>query len=862
MNILEQEDFVKGLPDEVLVEEAQAPTGNIPQYLVVSEIQRREKMRSKFDEQVPQETVTDQIISGGIAAMNPNPDPLMSMAMGAPDPMMGQDPMMRAPMQDPMMGQMQDPMMGQMPQDLAMGQQMPQDPMMQMPMQDPMMQPPMQDPMMQQGMMAAGGGMMPYRMDQGRETPFPLEYKITDLGGGSYLNEGGVYPRGRRGDAGDPVLNRMGNQVMYAEGDSERSTILAALGRDVGVGGGVQGVIDRAVRNGLSQEHIPELIAGALRLRTPPDIRELKQSLEAHGYYVPSLDELAAEYSGPQKAFAGSLSEEENSGIDAARLAQSSVKPSIYSTALRDDVSRFAKPKLGEAGFLEDFDPELARLIAAPEAGSVKVNPRVAAKQEAEAEQLDALNVLEELGSARYEIQRGDTLSGIAQDHGTTVEALALANKISNPDMIYAGETLEMAADGGMMPYRMASVGEVPSGRPHTPGLLGKTANYFESRKREVYQQMIDDLLIRGAPYEGADLRRFESLGRQFPEMRENLAAQGILPPAPAQGGVSSTAATEVLPVVNKKPSLVPEVASELVPGGAEPKGPFSSGAPLLTLADLAGDQGASTPALRGYTGKELNFANLDTLMNQAPIDYYGKFKVDYTDLLAKEETRSKLAAEQARRDAASNALIQLGAGIAGGDMAGGISKAGEVAMLSKKEAREEEKGLTTLQRQIELADRQQKSTLGIKGAEAGREQKMALAKFGLEKQQAAIQSDENVYAAYIKMKTLEQAMMEAPTDEERAAALAYKKSQTVYMDAFANSRVYDTAFTEESLQAYITQAMSTPEGYRKLSGMSDPEQKDWARREMIMSGGVPSMIPGATGATGYSEGVLVAGGG
>ena len=174
MNILEQEDLIKGLPDQVLVEEAQAPTGNVPQYLVVSEIQRREKMRSKFDEQVSEKTVTDQIISGGIAAMNPNPDPLMGVAMGAPPPMTGQDPMM-GQMQDPMMQPpMQDPMMGQMPQDLAMGQQMPQDPMMQM--QDPMMQPPMQDPMMQdpmmqQQMMAAGGGMMPYRMFEGQDTP-------------------------------------------------------------------------------------------------------------------------------------------------------------------------------------------------------------------------------------------------------------------------------------------------------------------------------------------------------------------------------------------------------------------------------------------------------------------------------------------------------------------------------------------------------------------------------------------------------------------------------------------------------------------------------------------------------------------
>ena len=441
MNILEQEDIIKGLPDEVLIQQAEAPTGELPQFLVVSEIQRREKMRSKFDEQVPQNTVTDQIISGGIAAMNPNPDPLMGAAMGAPDPMMGQDPMMQQMPQDPMM--MQDPMMGQMPQD----------PMMQDPMMQQQMQPPMQDPMMQQQMMAAGGGMMPYRMDQGRTVPYPLEYNITNMGEGSYINQGGVYPRGRRDDTGSPVLNRMGNQIMYAEGDPEKETILGALGEDTGIGGGVQGVIDRAVQKGLSQEQVPKLIAGALNLRRPPDIGELTQALEAHGFYVPPLEEIAAEYSESQESFAGSLSEEENSGIDVAKLAQSSAKPSISLTALQDDVSRSAKPKLGEAGFLEGFDPELARLISAPEAGSVKVNPRVAAKQEAEAEQLDALNVLEELGSARYEIQRGDTLSGIAQAHGTTVEALALANKISNPDMIYAGQTLEMAADGGMMPF-------------------------------------------------------------------------------------------------------------------------------------------------------------------------------------------------------------------------------------------------------------------------------------------------------------------------------------------------------------------------------------------------------------------------
>ena len=34
MNILEQEDMVKGLPDQVLIQQAQMPTGEIPQFLV------------------------------------------------------------------------------------------------------------------------------------------------------------------------------------------------------------------------------------------------------------------------------------------------------------------------------------------------------------------------------------------------------------------------------------------------------------------------------------------------------------------------------------------------------------------------------------------------------------------------------------------------------------------------------------------------------------------------------------------------------------------------------------------------------------------------------------------------------------
>ena len=116
MNILDQEDMVKGMPDEILIAQSQNPTGGIPQFLLVSEIQRREKMRASYQseqQQMPMPTVADQVVQQGIASLNPAPDPLMNTAMGVP-----------------------------------------------------------QQPMM----MAAGGGMMPYRMDAGRGVPFPEEF--------------------------------------------------------------------------------------------------------------------------------------------------------------------------------------------------------------------------------------------------------------------------------------------------------------------------------------------------------------------------------------------------------------------------------------------------------------------------------------------------------------------------------------------------------------------------------------------------------------------------------------------------------------------------------------------------------------
>lgn len=48
-----------------------------------------------------------------------------------------------------------------------------------------------------------------------------------------------------------------------------------------------------------------------------------------------------------------------------------------------------------------------------------------------------------------YVVQPGDTLSEIAERYGTTYQALAALNGISNPDLIYAGQTIRIPEDSG-----------------------------------------------------------------------------------------------------------------------------------------------------------------------------------------------------------------------------------------------------------------------------------------------------------------------------------------------------------------------------------------------------------------------------
>lgn len=68
-----------------------------------------------------------------------------------------------------------------------------------------------------------------------------------------------------------------------------------------------------------------------------------------------------------------------------------------------------------------------------------------------------------------YKVKKGDTLSGIASRYGTTVSALAKANNIKNPNLIYAGNTLTIPGSSGSTKKTTATPKTTAATAPKAP---------------------------------------------------------------------------------------------------------------------------------------------------------------------------------------------------------------------------------------------------------------------------------------------------------------------------------------------------------------------------------------------------------
>jgi len=93
MSIVQQEDELKGVPDDRLVSEMQNPTGMFPPYLVFTEINRREELRGRFAEEQSQMPTTSmaeeavaQMMNGGLPMEQPMEQ---GLGQGMPQDMQG-----------------------------------------------------------------------------------------------------------------------------------------------------------------------------------------------------------------------------------------------------------------------------------------------------------------------------------------------------------------------------------------------------------------------------------------------------------------------------------------------------------------------------------------------------------------------------------------------------------------------------------------------------------------------------------------------------------------------------------------------------------------------------------------------------
>ena len=109
-NILQMQEILKSVPDQRLMQEMQQPTGRAPQYLVMTEIQRRKKVRDEYQGQVQdqQTTVAEDMVMGSAPQQPPMAPAGMppQMSQGMPPQM----PQSMPPQMQPPMAAAQPPM--------------------------------------------------------------------------------------------------------------------------------------------------------------------------------------------------------------------------------------------------------------------------------------------------------------------------------------------------------------------------------------------------------------------------------------------------------------------------------------------------------------------------------------------------------------------------------------------------------------------------------------------------------------------------------------------------------------------------------------------------------------------------------
>ena len=692
MDILEIEDVLKGLPDQALMQEAQQPTGQVPQYMVVSEIQRRSKMRKSFEAQKkqPSTTIAEQILTGGVASVAP-PPPQMMGAMGIPQ----QPP---APPQQPPMGQQQPPM-------------------------PPQQMPPQQPPMPQQGapmpppVQMAGGGVV--KMASGEMTPYS-----------------------------DP-----------------------------------QGLIVQALEQG---------VPGSVLTQQAPQFADLINRLEAQMLTKMGVDQyenIKQDYIPYGREFEPDLAS-----------APAGPMEEVVVVGQRANIPYGREFDLATAppGMMEEV------VVTGQMPGPLEPRGQVTSRALPQAEAVSP--------AARTIDTRAENL---IFDQPVVAEGFEKPNPISDYLARVRGNLSDMPTEiSPMGAYSevtgriMPRVGDVTASDIYTtgvgdPGGFSGTASGVSRRQRResqpkgiTFQELVgaENILTPSAPVGG--------------QMSRNKKAEGIeaLSTSSEPFGMLRSDAVSLGPLRSQQ-NILQETISDMAMIGDQPvvTNVASSGAVTNDA-----QTGAVAPKSTGteITEKEVAVA-LSDLTPEDKVNQDIAKSIQYTSpdvpelvapsfagLISEQERRLAKIREDVKRDVGAQALINLGAGVMEGDVAGGLRAAGQAASKIRTAERAAESDIANLQTRIKMAEEQGKfDTAKALRADAVKEAQFE-ATFGLKRGELA------------QTLQLAEARIEAEGNTEKGRALRARLTALNDLASRLQAQVATTGIKDPATDAALQQAL------------------------------------------------------
>lgn len=270
----------------------------------------------------------------------------------------------------------------------------------------------------------------------------------------------------------------------------------------------------------------------------------------------------------------------------------------------------------------------------------------------------------------------------------------------------------------------MGTYGSTPEEFDAIRGSLGvdKASSAFAKTFGEMAQESLDeaapnrqfiaDLLSGKFAYEPESVARAKRGESLFPPTQQTATAQPQLSVQEDPFGMLRSDAVGLSPLRSQQ-NILQETISDMALVGDQPVVTNVASSSAIA-SDTQTGAGASDSTGTKVTRETIEAATSDVtpefkVGQDIAKDFSGLVAPSFAGLISEQERRLAKIREDAKRDVGAQALINLGAGVMEGDVAGGLRKAGQAASKVRVAERAAESDIANMQARIKMAEEQGK---------------------------------------------------------------------------------------------------------------------------------------------------------